>query len=279
MRRAFLFTNVTDGAGRKSRHAGCGRRLAASPRIYSVGMGRPAANRGGVVERHRQSGSAGAGRQAAVPGGRHHGRCAAPAAGDLRRCRCRSRRLASMPRPYSHRDLAVTRDPESASGTMGTYRAGLKATDRLGRAWRRASGGAGGFQHWLQHNKRKTPMPCAFVIGAAPVVMFTGPMKLPPRPRRDRVAAGLRARHSVSQMRHGRSRRAGRFRNRHRRSDRSRTARTGRPIRRKPRLHRARGLQHVDAGDRHHPQAQAGVRLDPQRGHAVGIERGQEGRL
>src|SRR5436305_2439031 len=40
------------------------------------------------------------------------------------------------------------------------------------------SGGAGGYQHWRKHNKLKTPMPCAFVIGAAPVVMFTGPMKL-----------------------------------------------------------------------------------------------------
>jgi 4-hydroxy-3-polyprenylbenzoate decarboxylase len=39
-------------------------------------------------------------------------------------------------------------------------------------------GGAGGYQHWRKHNKSKTPMPCAFVIGCAPVVFFTGPMKL-----------------------------------------------------------------------------------------------------
>src|SRR5437016_14271173 len=39
-------------------------------------------------------------------------------------------------------------------------------------------GGAGGYQHWVKHNKRKTAMPIAIVVGAAPVVMFTGAQKL-----------------------------------------------------------------------------------------------------
>jgi len=61
---------------------------------------------------------------------------------------------------------------------MGTYRAGLKATDRLGVRMASRIGGAGGYQHWLKHRKRKTPMPCAIVVGCAPVVVFTGPQKL-----------------------------------------------------------------------------------------------------
>jgi 4-hydroxy-3-polyprenylbenzoate decarboxylase len=61
---------------------------------------------------------------------------------------------------------------------MGTYRAQLKASDRLGVRMAARIGGAGGYQHWLKHRKRKTPMPCAIVIGAAPVVVFTGPQKL-----------------------------------------------------------------------------------------------------
>src|SRR5437762_12140128 len=61
---------------------------------------------------------------------------------------------------------------------MGTYRGALKATDRLGVRMAARIGGAGGYQHWRKHNKRKIPMPCAIVVGAAPVVMFTGPMKL-----------------------------------------------------------------------------------------------------
>jgi UbiD family decarboxylase len=40
------------------------------------------------------------------------------------------------------------------------------------------AGGAGGYQHWAKHDKRKTPMPIAIVVGAAPVVVFTGAQKL-----------------------------------------------------------------------------------------------------
>src|SRR5436190_19558552 len=41
-RRAFLFTNVTDASGRKYDMPVVVGALAASPRIYSLGMGRPA---------------------------------------------------------------------------------------------------------------------------------------------------------------------------------------------------------------------------------------------
>jgi 4-hydroxy-3-polyprenylbenzoate decarboxylase len=61
---------------------------------------------------------------------------------------------------------------------MGTYRAQLKASDRLGVRMASRIGGAGGYQHWLKHRAMKTPMPCAIVVGAAPVVVFTGPQKL-----------------------------------------------------------------------------------------------------
>src|SRR5579864_9143071 len=42
-RRAFLFTNVTDGAGRRYDMPVAVGALAASPEIYAVGMGRPVA--------------------------------------------------------------------------------------------------------------------------------------------------------------------------------------------------------------------------------------------
>src|SRR5262249_21993548 len=93
--------------------------------------------------------------------------------------------------PYLTATLAVTRDPESGIQNMGTYRAGLQATDPLRVRIAARIGGAGGYQHWRKHNKRKTPMPCAFVIGAAPVVMFTGPMKLPIDLDEMAVAGGL----------------------------------------------------------------------------------------
>ena len=85
----------------------------------------------------------------------------------------------------------MTRDPETGIQNMGTYRGQLKAPDRLGVRMAARIGGAGGYQHWRKHNKAKTPMPCAFVIGAAPAVMFTGPMKLPIDLDEMAVAGGL----------------------------------------------------------------------------------------
>jgi 4-hydroxy-3-polyprenylbenzoate decarboxylase len=52
-------------------------------------------------------------------------------------------------------------------------------------------GGAGGYQHWLKYRKRKQPMPCAIVIGAAPVICFTGPQKLAIDEDEMAVAGGL----------------------------------------------------------------------------------------
>src|SRR4051812_16401503 len=191
-RRAFLFTNVTDGAGRKYDMPVVVGALAASPRIYSVGMGRPATE----IEAAWSNAIANP-----IP----------PAHVDKPPCqevvitgdalRAPGQGLAALPvpistpgfdaAPYLTATLAVTRDPDSGIQNMGTYRAGLKATDRLGVRMAARIGGAGGFQHWLKHNKRKTPMPCAFVIGAAPVVMFTGPMKLPIDLDEMAVAGGL----------------------------------------------------------------------------------------
>jgi 4-hydroxy-3-polyprenylbenzoate decarboxylase len=80
--------------------------------------------------------------------------------------------------PYLTATLCVTKDPDSGIQNMGTYRGALKATDRLGVRMASRIGGAGGYQHWLKHRKMKKPMPCAIVIGCAPVVVFTGPQKL-----------------------------------------------------------------------------------------------------
>jgi 4-hydroxy-3-polyprenylbenzoate decarboxylase len=75
--------------------------------------------------------------------------------------------------------LAITVDPESGIRNMSTNRAALKATDRLGVRMSSRIGGAGGYLHWLKYQKMGKPMPCAIVVGAAPVVAYTGPQKLP----------------------------------------------------------------------------------------------------
>jgi len=191
-RRAFLFTNVTDASGRTYDMPVVVGALAASPRIYSIGMGRPADQ----IEAAWSNAIA-----HPVP----PARVASPPCQEVvikgEALRGAGKGLAALPvpvstpgfdaAPYLTATLAVTRDPESGIQNMGTYRAQLKATDRLGVRMAARIGGAGGYQHWLKHNQCKTPMPCAFVIGAAPVVMFTGPMKLPIDLDEMAVAGGL----------------------------------------------------------------------------------------
>jgi len=93
--------------------------------------------------------------------------------------------------PYFTATLCVTRDPESGIRNLGTYRAALKADDRLGVRMASRLSGAGGYLHWLKYQKRGEPMPCAIVIGCAPAVMFTGPQKLPIDQDELGVAGGL----------------------------------------------------------------------------------------
>jgi 4-hydroxy-3-polyprenylbenzoate decarboxylase len=178
-RRAFLFTNVVGSDGRKYDMPVVVGALAASARIYSLGMGKP------VTEIEAAWANAIAHPIPPVTVASPPCQQVVITGDDLRGP---GKGLAALPvpistpgydaAPYLTATLATTRDPETGIQNMGTYRAGLKATDRLGVRMAARIGGAGGYQHWRKHNKTKTPMPIAIVIGAAPVVMFTGPMKL-----------------------------------------------------------------------------------------------------
>ena len=178
-RRAFVFTNVTDAKGRRYDIPVVVGAQAASPEIYAIGMGRKVEEIGdawmAAIAHPIAPVMIGAapcqevvltGVDLKAPGG-----------------------LAALPvpvstpgfdsAPYLTATLCVTRDPETGVQNMGTYRAALKAADRLVvRMVAREATGAGGFVHWLKYRERKEPMPIAIVIGAAPVVMFTGPQKL-----------------------------------------------------------------------------------------------------
>jgi 4-hydroxy-3-polyprenylbenzoate decarboxylase len=80
--------------------------------------------------------------------------------------------------PYLTATLCITRHPETGVRNMVTYRAALKANDRPGVRMAAEPGGAGGYLHWQKYRARREPMPCAIVVGCAPVVAFTGPQKL-----------------------------------------------------------------------------------------------------
>jgi 4-hydroxy-3-polyprenylbenzoate decarboxylase len=179
-RRAFLFTNVVDGSGRHYDVPVAVGALAASARIYAVGMGRPTDEIGDAWLRAIANPIASTRVTTAT--------CQEVViSGDALRQPDGGLKLLPVPistpgfdaAPYLTATLCVTRDPETGVRNMGTYRAQLKATDRLGVRMAARPGGAGGYLHWQKYRKLKQPMPIAIVVGCAPVGMFTGPQKLP----------------------------------------------------------------------------------------------------
>ena len=191
-RRAFMFTNVYGVDGRKFDMPVVVGALASNPEIYATGMGVTVAEIGDVwtrgmdkpippvhIENPPCQEVVMMGEDLTKPGGG----------------------LASLPvpistpgfdaAPYFTATLCVTKDPETGVRNMGTYRAGLKALDRLGVRMASRLSGAGGYQHWLKYKELDQPMPCAIIIGTSPVVMFTGPQKLRIDEDEMAVAGGL----------------------------------------------------------------------------------------
>ena len=192
-RKAFLFTNITDGRGRKYDIPVVVGAIAANREIYSTGMGAP-------VEQIQAKWD----HAIAHP--------IAPRLVNQAAChevvtegaalQGEGNGLDRLPIPISTPGFdsaptltatnVITRDPETGVQNMGTYRAALKAPDRLVVRMATRVGGAGGYQHYLKHQKRgdKT-MPCAIVLGCPPFVAFTGPQKLPLDVDEVGVAGGL----------------------------------------------------------------------------------------
>ncbi len=191
-RRAFLFTHVVDATGRRYDVPVAVGALAASPEIYAVGMGRPVAE----IEAAWTNAishpiapvvvTAPACQEVVITGDDLRG-----AGNGLARLPVPVSTPGFDAAPYFTATLCVTRDPDTGIQNMGTYRAALKASDRLGVRMASRIGGAGGYLHWKKHRQRGEPMPCAIVIGCAPVAMFTGGMKLPIDLDEMAVAGGL----------------------------------------------------------------------------------------
>ena len=179
-RRAFLFTNVYDSTGKQYDMPVVVGSLAASPDIYSVGMGRPVAEISQawvkaianpippvVVEKAISQEVVITGDDLTKPGGG----------------------LARLPVPVSTpgfdaaptltATLCITKDPENGISNMSTNRAALKSNNRLGVRMSSRIGGSGGYQHWLKYKAMGKPMPICIVVGAAPVLCYNGPQRLP----------------------------------------------------------------------------------------------------
>ena len=179
-RRAFLFTNVVDSTGKKYDMPVAVGALAATPEIYSIGMGCAVGEISGTWVKAianpippKEVTSALCqevvitGKDLTKPGGG----------------------LAMLPVPVSTpgfdaaptltATLCITKDPENGIPNMSMNRAALKSTNRLGVRMASRLGRTGGYQHWLRYQKMGKPMPIAIVLGCAPVVVYNGPQRLP----------------------------------------------------------------------------------------------------
>ncbi|HUL91693.1 MAG TPA: UbiD family decarboxylase [Burkholderiales bacterium] len=192
-RKAFLFTNIVDGRGRRYDIPVVVGAIAANRAIYSVGMGAPLSEIQAKWDRAiahpiapREV------ERAACHEVVHQGK-------DLQG---EGKGLDRLPIPISTPGFdsaptltatnVITRDPETGVQNMGTYRAALKSPDRLVVRMATRVGGAGGYLHYLKYQKLgKKTMPCAIVLGCPPYVAFMGPQKLPIGVDEFTVAGGL----------------------------------------------------------------------------------------
>jgi 4-hydroxy-3-polyprenylbenzoate decarboxylase len=191
-RKAFLFTNVVNGQGRKYDFPVVVGALAASQDVYSIGMEVP------VEEIGAKWGHALA--NPVPPRIVEEAAChAVVLTGE--QLQGEGNGLDMLPIPVSTPGFdsaptltstnVTTKDPETGVQNMGTYRCALKAPDRLVVRMATRVGGAGGFQHWKKHKERGEKLPCAIVLGCPPLVAFMGPQKLPIGMDETDIAGGL----------------------------------------------------------------------------------------
>jgi len=192
-RKAFLFTNITDARGRKYDFPVVIGGVAANRDIYAVGMGVPVE---GIAAKWDQA------LAHPIPPRRVND---APChdvviTGDDLKGEGHGLDILPIPVSTPGFDSAptltatnvITKDPETGVQNMGTYRAALKAPDRLVVRMATRVGGAGGYRHYQKHQKRGDRlMPCAIVLGCPPYVAFMGPQKLPIDVDEFDVAGGL----------------------------------------------------------------------------------------
>ena len=178
-RRAFLFTHVVGADGRRFDMPVVVGALSASARIYALGLGCAVEDIGkawtdAIAHPLPPVAATSAPCQEMVI----TGEALRDPGGGLSRLPVPVSTPGFDAAPYLTATLCITVDPDTRVRNMGTYRAQLKANDRLGVRMAARIGGAGGYLHWQKYRARKQPMPCAIVIGCAPAAAFTGAQKL-----------------------------------------------------------------------------------------------------
>ena len=190
-RKAFLFTNPTDGKGRTFSASVLVAGLAATPDVYRTGFGKPLEKIGETWIN-----------AIANP--------VAPKVVDTAPCQEVSTigdaldkpgaALDGIPvpistpgwdnAPYLSAGHYITKDPDTGVQNIGNYRGQLKSPRRLGMN-PSVELRAGIYTHWLKYKKLGKPMPCAVVLGCPPAVSYTSVQKLAEGVDEMAVAGGL----------------------------------------------------------------------------------------
>jgi UbiD family decarboxylase len=178
-RKAFLFTQATDGKGRRYDASVLVAGLAANRDVYRVGFGRPLEEIGANWVKAIA---------APIP----------PRLVDNAACHDvvtlgddldkDGAALDGLPvpistpgfdnAPYLSAGHYITKDPDTGIQNVGNYRGQLKAPRRLGMN-PSVELRAGIYAHWIKYKKRGEPLPCAVTVGAPPVVSYASVQKMP----------------------------------------------------------------------------------------------------
>ena len=178
-RKAMLFTNVVDSKGKKYDMPVLIGALAASPRIFEIGIGQPPDRMVDAWARAMNN-------------------LVAPRIVDNAPCQeviiegdalnqpgCALDALPvpiSTPgwdnAPYLSTSGFITKDPDSGIQNLGNYRAQIKAPLRLGMNTS-VELKAGGYLHWEKYRALGKPMPVAIVVGAPPAIAYASVQKAP----------------------------------------------------------------------------------------------------
>ena len=204
-KRAFLFTNVTDGKGRKYK-GDCDVMVggtAGSPKIYAVSLGidDPGEDIGALSQKVYEKWA-------------HAFKNPIPAVeipseeapvheviltGDELKGG-EGKGLASLPvpnntpgwdtAPYFSAGLWITKDLDTGVENVSQNRCSLKASDRMTAMWLIQTNG-GAHNNWVKYKQRGEKMPVALIVGAPPQLQVIGPQKTPENLNDLDVAGGL----------------------------------------------------------------------------------------
>ncbi|HWP34129.1 MAG TPA: UbiD family decarboxylase [Thermodesulfobacteriota bacterium] len=190
-RKAFLFEQVTDSKGRRYTMPVVVGALAASRRIYSLGIGAPVEQ---IGEKWRDALARPIPPELVQDGPVHEvvrtGSALDEPGGGLDLLPVPISTPGFDNAPYVSCAAWITKDPDTGAQNVGCYRAQLKARRRLGMN-PSVELRPGILTHWLKCRERGRPLPAALMIGGPPVVSYTAVQKLPPDVEELAVAGAL----------------------------------------------------------------------------------------